>query len=37
MHPKELMKTDLLSGVVPFTFGTLILASVVLFVTLARF
>ena len=39
MHPEELLKPDLLSEVVLFTFGTLILASLVLFVTttLARF
>ena len=39
MHPEELLKPDLLSEVVLLTFGTLILASLVLFVTttLARF
>jgi len=38
-HPEELMKPDLLSEFVLLTFGTLILASLVLFVTttLARF
>jgi len=34
MHPEELMKPDLLSEVVLLTFGTLILASLVLFVTI---
>jgi hypothetical protein len=33
MHPEELMKPDLLSEFVLLTFGTLILASLVLFVT----
>jgi len=37
MHPEELMKPDLLSEVLLLAFGTLILASLVLFVTLARF
>jgi hypothetical protein len=32
MHPEELMKPDLLSEIVLLTFGTLILASLVLFV-----
>ena len=37
-HPEELMKPDLLSEFVLLTFGTLILASLVLFttITLAR-
>jgi hypothetical protein len=39
MHPEELMKPDLLSEIVLLTFGTLILASLLLLVTtsLARF
>jgi hypothetical protein len=37
MHPEELMKPDLLSEVVLLTFSTVILASLVLFVTFARF
>jgi hypothetical protein len=37
MHPEELMKPDLLSEVVLLTFSTVILASLVLFVALARF
>jgi hypothetical protein len=32
MHPKELMKPDLLSEIVLLTFGTLVLSSLVLFV-----
>jgi hypothetical protein len=38
MHPGELMKPDLLSEVVLFAFGTIVLTSLVLFVmsTLAR-
>jgi hypothetical protein len=31
MHPEELMKPDLLSEIVLFTFATMILASVLLF------
>jgi hypothetical protein len=39
MHPEEFMKPDLLSEFVLLTFGTLTLASLVLFVTttIARF
>ncbi len=39
MHPEALLKPDLVSEFVLLTFGTLILASLVLFVTttLARF
>ncbi len=33
MHPEELLKPDLLSEFVLLTFGTLILASLVLFTT----
>ena len=33
MHPQELLKPDLLSEFVLLTFGTLILASLVLFTT----
>ncbi len=33
MHPEELMKPDLLSEFVLLTFGTLIVASLVLFIT----
>jgi hypothetical protein len=32
MHPEDLMKADLLSEIVLFTFAALILASMVLFV-----
>jgi len=32
MHPEELMKPDLLSEIVLFTFGTLLLSSLVWFV-----
>jgi hypothetical protein len=32
MHPEELMKPDLLSEVVLWTFGTLVLSSLVWFV-----
>jgi hypothetical protein len=32
MHPEELMKPDLLSEVVLFAFGTMVLTSLVLFV-----
>jgi hypothetical protein len=35
MHPEELMKPDLLSEIVLFTFGTLILASLALFLATA--
>ena len=39
MHPQELLEPDLFSEFVLLTFGTLVLASLVLFVTttLARF
>ena len=35
MHPEELMSPDLLSEIVLFTFGTLLLSSLVWFVVAA--
>jgi hypothetical protein len=35
MHPKELMKPDLLSEIVLLTFGTIVLSSVALVVVAA--